>query len=68
MKKREHSFDNKDNIPGSIADSHKDIKADDETDYLLKSPAMRKRLLNAINDNEEICFIKVLEKLGPFFS
>lgn len=42
----------------------REMTAEDETEYLLKSAAMRRRLMEAIHREESIPFEVVREKLG----
>ena len=42
----------------------REIASEDETSYLLRSEAMRKRLLEARQRQEDISFDEVREKLG----
>ena len=45
-------------------DIWRDIESENETAYLLKSPNMKQRLLNAKNRQEGISLEEVYEKLG----
>ncbi|MCP4720212.1 MAG: prevent-host-death protein [Desulfobacteraceae bacterium] len=58
--------DDQDNVTGVIVpiDLWKEIKSEKETAYLLKSAAMKKRLINAKNQTKGIPFDKVCEDLG----
>lgn len=58
--------DEQNNITGVIVpiDLWKEIESEKETAYLLKSAAMKKRLVNAKNRTEGIPFDKACEDLG----
>ncbi|MCM2284930.1 MAG: prevent-host-death protein [Desulfobacula sp.] len=58
--------DEQNNITGVIVpiDLWKEIEPEKETAYLLKSAAMKKRLVNAKNRTEGIPFDKACEDLG----
>ncbi|MCC6587977.1 MAG: prevent-host-death protein [Bryobacterales bacterium] len=45
-------------------DLWREIESERETAYLLKSPAMRRRLQEARNSQDQIPFEEALEKLG----
>ena len=58
--------DDRNNITGVIVpiDLWKEIESEKETAYLLKSAAMKKRLMDAKNRTEGIPFDKACEDLG----
>jgi len=58
--------DEQNNVTGVIVpiDLWKEIESEKETAYLLKSPAMKKRLMDAKNRTEGIPFDKACEDLG----
>ncbi len=58
--------DDQNNITGVIVpiDLWKEIESEKETAYLLKSAAMKKRLIDAKNRTEGIPFEKACEDLG----
>ena len=66
MEQIQYISDEHNNITGVIVPIAlwREIESEKETAYLLKSPAMRKRLLEARDSKEEIPFDEALEKLG----
>ncbi len=58
--------DDRNNVTGVIVpiDLWKEIESEKETAYLLKSAAMKKRLIEAKNRTEGIPFDKACEDLG----
>ena len=66
MNQIQYISDDRNNITGVIVpiDLWKEIESEKETAYLLKSAAMKKRLLDAKNRTEGIPFDKVCQDLG----
>ncbi len=66
MEHIQYISDEQNNITGVIVpiDLWKEIESEKETAYLLKSAAMKKRLVNAKNRTEGIPFDKACKDLG----
>ncbi len=66
MNQIQYISDDRNNITGVIVPINlwKEIEAEKETAYLLKSAAMKKRLLDAKNRTEGIPFDKACQDLG----
>ena len=66
MEHIQYISDEQKNITGVIVpiDLWKEIESEKETAYLLKSAAMKKRLVNAKNRTEGILFDKACKDLG----
>ena len=66
MGQTQYIADENNNITGVIVpiDLWQEIQSEKETAYLLKSKAMKKRLLNAKNRKKGIPFDKARKKLG----
>ena len=66
MNQIQYITDDQNNVTGVIVpiDLWHEIQSEKETAYLLKTEAMKKRLLEAKNRKEGIPFDKACEKLG----
>ena len=66
MSQIQYISDDQNNVTGVIVpiDLWKEIESEKETAYLLKSEAMKKRLMDAKNRKEGIPFDEACEKLG----
>lgn len=66
MSQIQYISDDQNNVTGVIVpiDLWKEIESEKETAYLLKSEAMKKRLMEAKNRKEGIPFDEACEKLG----
>jgi len=66
MNQIQYISDEQNNVTGVIApiDLWREIESEKETAYLIKSNAMKKRLMEAKNRKEGIPFDEACEKLG----